>query len=162
DCGSALVSGSVNVSFSNGDPALALVSLQDGRWSGTWQARDTRMPQVTVTATAEKPELNLRGAAQVTGGLRGTASLPVINPVAAAQPGIFTKDQSGKGQGRIVDAQGQYVDAGNPAKAKDTVVIYCAGLGAVDPPSAAGVAAAGSSHVMNPVVVTIGGVEAPV
>src|SRR5205823_2952161 len=92
DCGSALVSGSVNVSFSNGDPALALVSLQDGRWSGTWQARDTRMPQVTVTATAEKPELNLRGAAQVTGGLRGTASLPVINPGAVVSAASLAAD----------------------------------------------------------------------
>jgi hypothetical protein len=36
DCGAPLTSGSVVTSFDNGDPGINLVSLQDGRWAGTW------------------------------------------------------------------------------------------------------------------------------
>jgi uncharacterized protein (TIGR03437 family) len=41
-------------------------------------------------------------------------------------------------------------------------VIYCTGLGAVDPPVAAGAAAATASTTTNPVTVTIGGAPAAV
>ncbi len=261
DCANPMLSGSVSLAFSNGDPPLGLVSLRDGRWSGTWQARNATTAQVTVTATAEIPEPRIRGTAQVTGGLRANQEAPVVGAgavvsaasyaaqaplapgslvsifgsrlsegegsspslplreqlagtlvviagrampllyasqgqinamipydlpvntrhqvvvrrgssyavpepvsVAAAQPAIFTKDQSGKGQGVIVDLSNRYVEPGNAASAGDAVVIYCSGLGAVDPPVAAGTAAPSSplSRTVNPVMVRIGGVEAEV
>jgi len=99
---------------------------------------------------------------------RGTAaSVPEPVTVAAAQPAIFTQDGSGQGLGMVVDMQPDgtqfMVDANDPASAGDTLVIYCAGLGPVDPPVTAGdVAPDSTSQTTNPVTVTIGGVPATV
>jgi uncharacterized protein (TIGR03437 family) len=53
---------------------------------------------------------------------------------------------------------------GNPATAGETVVIYCTGLGAVNPPVPEGTPPPVSplSMTVNPVTVTIGGQDAPV
>jgi uncharacterized protein (TIGR03437 family) len=99
---------------------------------------------------------------------RGTAaSVPEPVTVAAAQPAIFTQDGSGQGLGMVVDMQPDgtqfMLDANDPASAGDTLLIYCAGLGPVDPPVAAGdVAPDSTSQTINPVTVTIGGVPATV
>ncbi|MBM3812904.1 MAG: hypothetical protein FJW20_14870 [Acidimicrobiia bacterium] len=261
DCTDALTTGSVVLTFSNGDAPLQLVSLKDGRWSGTWQPRNTTTSQITVVATAQTADGRLRAAAQVTGGLRASQDAPVVGSgavvssasyaaqaplapgslisifgsrlsdaaltssqlplesslagtavviggralpllstsqgqinavipydlttntrhqvvvrrgisssvpepvaIAAAQPGVFTKDQTGRGQGTIVDTSNRLVEPGNAARAGDAVVIYCSGLGAVDPPVTAGTRAPASplSQVVNPVSLTIGGLEAQV
>jgi uncharacterized protein (TIGR03437 family) len=60
--------------------------------------------------------------------------------VAAAQPGIYTRDQSGNGLGVIVDGS-DLVTANSPAKLGDTIVIYCNGLGEVAPAVPSGTAA---------------------
>ena len=94
-------------------------------------------------------------------------SVPELITVAAAQPAVFTKEQTGKGQGLIFVASPgglRLADAASPARAEDAIVIYCSGLGAVSPPVAAGAAALSSplSTTVNPVSVTIGGREAQV
>jgi uncharacterized protein (TIGR03437 family) len=85
-------------------------------------------------------------------------SVPQTFTVSAAQPAIFTIDQSGRGQGAIVDVNNVVVGAGNAASAGDTVVIYCTGLGPVSPGVAAGSPAPSQplSQTVNPVTVTIG------
>ncbi|MBI3665841.1 MAG: Ig-like domain repeat protein [Acidobacteria bacterium] len=90
------------------------------------------------------------------------ATTPLSLTIAPASPGIFAKNQMGTGQGVIVDLQNRLVEPGNPAKSGDAIVIYCTGLGAVDPPVAAGAAARLSplSTAVNPVAVTIGKVPA--
>jgi len=256
DCGAPMTAGAVVVSFSNGDPPIALVPLRDGRWSGTWQARNASVPRVTLSLAAEEPALRIRGSAQLTGSLRANQNPPVVESgavvsaaslrsqgslapgsiitvfgsrlaeaplaatsvpletqlggtivaiaglplpilyasenqvnalvpygislntrqqlvvrrssrisvpepvlIAAAQPAIFSVEQSGRGQGVIVDTGNRFVARGNPAAAGDAIVIYCSGLGAVDPPVAAGSAAPASplSMTANPVSVAIGG-----
>jgi uncharacterized protein (TIGR03437 family) len=79
--------------------------------------------------------------------------------IAAAQPAIFTANSSGKGPGAITNAQNVLVTSGNPVRAGDVVVIYCAGLGALDSPITAGVAAPLDKllNTVNPVSVSIGG-----
>jgi uncharacterized protein (TIGR03437 family) len=266
DCGSPMTSGSVVATFSNGDPSLSLTNLRDGRWSGTWQPRNSLTAPVTITAGAQITAPPLKGTASVGGSLqpnvttpliksggvvsaaslapqaplapgsyvsiqgsnfapgltmagtlplpttlngmqvilagrqlalrstsdgqinaiipydvlpnathqmivqRGTAaSVPEPVTVAAAQPAIFTQDGSGMGPGIVVDTQADgtqfLVTADNPASAGDTLVIYCSGLGPVDPPVAAGDVIAPDSpgsQTTNPVTVTIGGVPATV
>ena len=88
--------------------------------------------------------------------------------IAAASPGVFSTDGSGKGQGNIYVAQPDstqtLADAGHPATAGDNIVIYCTGLGEVTPSLTAG-APAPVDHLtstVNPVTVTIGGVAAQV
>jgi uncharacterized protein (TIGR03437 family) len=100
---------------------------------------------------------------------RATAySVPEPVAIAVAQPAVFTKDPSGKGavlaSGIKPDGTQYVVDADNPVAAGDTLVISCAGLGAVDPPVDAGAAGPSSptSQTVNPVTVTIGGQDAPV
>jgi uncharacterized protein (TIGR03437 family) len=91
-------------------------------------------------------------------------TVPQFISVAPAQPAVFTADGSGSGQGDIFDVTGALVDGSHPAKAGDTVVIYCAGLGAVDQPVTVTLPAPDSplSNTVNPASVTIGGEAATV
>jgi uncharacterized protein (TIGR03437 family) len=83
----------------------------------------------------------------------------------SAEPAIFTTNLLGTGQGYIfvVPGPGQQIlaDPSAPAKAGDVILVYCTGLGPVDPPVTAGQAV--SSDVLhraaNPVTLTIGGVS---
>jgi uncharacterized protein (TIGR03437 family) len=96
---------------------------------------------------------------------RGTnLTLPVPIPIALAQPGVFTVNGTGAGQGHVYDSTGKLVDATNPAKAGDAIVIYCAGLGPVDQAVFAGFPAPSDplARTGYPVQVTIGGSDAQV
>jgi len=87
-----------------------------------------------------------------------TYATPVYVDVAAAQPAIFLNDQ----QAMITDVQGKLIGPANPAHVGDQVVIYCAGLGVVNPPVGDGVITPASplSATVNPVNVSIGGKQA--
>ncbi|MBI3696509.1 MAG: hypothetical protein HY238_16920 [Acidobacteria bacterium] len=95
-----------------------------------------------------------------------TLSLPEAVTVAAARPAVFTVNGAGTGQGHIYRAgpSGEQIlaDARNPVRAGDVVVIYCAGLGAVDPAVEAGQPAprAPLSQTANAVSLSVGGREA--
>jgi uncharacterized protein (TIGR03437 family) len=91
-------------------------------------------------------------------------SLPQAVRLAVAEPAIFTTNLLGTGQGYIfvVPGPGQQLlaDPSAPAKAGDVLLIYCTGLGQVDPPVNAGEAVSSDvlHRVTNPVTLTIGGV----
>jgi uncharacterized protein (TIGR03437 family) len=101
--------------------------------------------------------------------LNGAASSqPQTVLVGAAQPGVFTQNQSGTGPGAIL---GQKVGgvaalntAANPASVGDYLSIYCTGLGTVTPSIAAGAAASYPPlyYTDNTTTVTVGGLDAPV
>jgi uncharacterized protein (TIGR03437 family) len=76
DCGNAASNATVVASFSNGDPPLALSSLQNGIYAATWRPANTAS-QVTVTARAIAPPL---AAVTVTaqGQVSGNAGVPVV------------------------------------------------------------------------------------
>jgi uncharacterized protein (TIGR03437 family) len=95
DCGQAFTSGSVATSFSNGEPQLNLVSLGDGRWSGTWQAQKAAA-SVTITARAQSTDGTLSGTVQVDGALQQNA-----NPPPAVAPGGVLNAASYQLQGRL-------------------------------------------------------------
>jgi trimeric autotransporter adhesin len=79
DCGVPLTSGSVVVSFDNGDAPLALIDTQEGTWTASWEPSHTAN-SVTLTLTASQPSLNLIGTAQETvGGVqKGSQSPPLL------------------------------------------------------------------------------------
>ena len=58
--------------------------------------------------------------------------------IAPFDPGIFTRNESGRGPGIFIKDDGSLVTAANPADRGARVTFYAAGLGAVDPPIAAG------------------------
>lgn len=97
-----------------------------------------------------------------------TITVPEAVVVAGAQPGVFTKDGSGRGQGLVYvlrdGAIGPLAEKGAAVRAGDDITIVCAGLGAVSPTIEAGTAPArGAIHsVTKPVSVTIGEVKAEV
>src|ERR1035437_9880379 len=95
-----------------------------------------------------------------------TLSVPQSLVVAQAQPGIFTSNQQGTGQGSIVKSdQVTLAQPGTPASIGETIVIYCTGLGAVTPAVKEGSPAPTTpplSTTVNPVTVTIGGKAAQV
>jgi trimeric autotransporter adhesin len=83
DCGNELDSGTVNVSFSNGDPPLSLQSIQNGLWHTTWVSGRNNGP-VTITLTANDPVRNLLGTREVTGGLGDSSKSPLLNAAVSA------------------------------------------------------------------------------
>jgi adhesin/invasin len=90
-----------------------------------------------------------------------TLSVPQSLAVAKAQPGIFTMNQQGTGQGIIMKSdQVTLAQPGTPAGIGETIVIYCTGLGAVTPAVKEGAPVPMPpplSPTVNPVTVTIGG-----
>jgi uncharacterized protein (TIGR03437 family) len=94
----------------------------------------------------------------------GSNTNPAQVTIAPAGPAVFTRDQSGGGQGLVLNAAARIVDASDPAAAGDAVVIYCTGLGEVSPPVQEGMPAPADplSRVTGSVSVTIGGKDAQV
>jgi uncharacterized protein (TIGR03437 family) len=261
DCGTSLAEGAVVVTFSNGDAALSLAPLRDGRWAGTWASRGAELAEVVLTGKAIRLDPFLEGATQIGGRLQTETETPVIGAgailnaasfaqqaplapgslvsifgerlagdpraaeglplatalagtqvliagrampllfvseqqvnamipygipantrhqvvlrrgnrftvpeplsLAPAQPAVFTKEQTGRGQGIIVTADGRLADGTNPVRADDVIVIYSAGLGELRPAVEAGSAVPSDplSWTANLVTVTIGGKDAQV
>ena len=88
--------------------------------------------------------------------------------VGAAQPSVFTQDQSGKGPGAILGQKPGGIPAlntpSNPAAAGDALLIYCTGLGTTTPLVPAGTPASATSfsYADATVTVTVGGKPAQV
>jgi len=78
DCGRALEEGAVTMSFSNGDPPVALQSLKDGRWHGTWASRGTQTGTVNVKVVAEDRAAQVRGEHEVSADLRAAQDPPSL------------------------------------------------------------------------------------
>ncbi len=264
NCGAPMIAGSVDATFSSGDPELALASIGGGQWAGTWAPHRIAGGPVTITVNAQVASPSLTGTAQLAGNVTANLTTPVMNSagivsaasykpaavapgsfisifganlaagltsspklpletalggtsalmgdqllplqftstgqinaivpygmpvnatqqlliqqnnayslpasmtIAVAQPAIFTQDQSGQGAGIIVVVkpdQTQFLATpASPASAGDALVIYCAGLGEVSPPVAAGSAAPPStlSSTVNATTAKIGGQSAQV
>jgi uncharacterized protein (TIGR03437 family) len=75
DCGNAVASGKVVVTFSGGFVPLGLGSLGQGRWEATWSTKQLPLSQVTLTITATSSDGQLTGMKSLQGGL-GTIRQP--------------------------------------------------------------------------------------
>jgi uncharacterized protein (TIGR03437 family) len=107
----------------------------------------------------------VNSAQQAVAARGSTISVPQPVTLAPAAPGVFTSDGR---QGIVVDVDAAgnqtLVDPAHPARIGDALVIYCTGLGEVDPSVTTGSPAPASplSNAVNPVTVTIGGIDANV
>lgn len=98
----------------------------------------------------------------------GVDSLPTNVQIQQAEPGIFTLNQQGTGQGAVTTVDGNAFVAAvgaipgvnsQPAKAGDFIVIYATGLGAVDlPPNNGDIPRGALTHTLTTPTVLIGGV----
>jgi uncharacterized protein (TIGR03437 family) len=79
------------------------------------------------------------------------------------RPGVFVQDAA-TALGAIVRSDGAVAGPSAPAKPGEVVVVYCTGLGAVNPPVQAGVAASLTtlSSTVNAVTASVGGMPATV
>jgi uncharacterized protein (TIGR03437 family) len=93
---------------------------------------------------------------------RGAASPVVLTPVQVSQPAIFNYSSGGNVFGAILHSNFKLADTADAAKAGETVLIYCTGLGYVVAPLPADGVAATGQMTMNTPTVTIGGANAPV
>jgi uncharacterized protein (TIGR03437 family) len=103
------------------------------------------------------------------GGVSSTSTAVQIGP---AQPGIFTLNAQGFGQGAVTTLDGTaFVGpvggiagvTSRPARIGDFVVVYATGLGPVDnPPGNGDIPRSGLTHTVTTPVVLIGGVAADV
>jgi uncharacterized protein (TIGR03437 family) len=109
DCGNALNAGDVTASFSNGDPPLSLLAIQNGTWQSTWLSGNSAGP-VTLTITATDATRTLTGTRQVTGGL-GTSAMPPV--LSAAVSGASFAADSPLSPGSIVSLFGQNLSNGS-------------------------------------------------
>jgi uncharacterized protein (TIGR03437 family) len=80
DCANAITTGAVTVSFGNGDPALALLSLDNGNWTATWVPGHNGHG-FSITATANLAQPTLQGRVQVAGQVALNPAVPVVNPL---------------------------------------------------------------------------------
>jgi uncharacterized protein (TIGR03437 family) len=78
DCGSPLKSGTVGALFSTGDPALSLIPLGDGRWTGTWQPRSITTKNEVITFLAQTHHPSLTGMSQTSGTVEPNKTAPTI------------------------------------------------------------------------------------
>ncbi len=90
NCGNPMTNGGVTVTFSNGDPELQLVSLNNGTWVSTWTP-ENQVAQVTVTANASIPGTGLQGQTQVQLGVQSLGSTPVVGSGAVVNGASFAK-----------------------------------------------------------------------
>ena len=76
-------------------------------------------------------DLQTSGGVQLTASNNGVISNPVNMPAAAASPGIYSADNSGFGQGYILNADGTRNSQSNPAVPGTPITIFATGVGQV-------------------------------
>ena len=91
----------------------------------------------------------------------GSANSTVQVTLAAVQPGIFTIDGS---QAAALHADFSLISASQPAAPGETIIVFCTGLGVVNPVTPTGAAASSTvlSSTVAPYAATIAGQSAPV
>jgi uncharacterized protein (TIGR03437 family) len=107
--------------------------------------------------------LQQRSNTQLQVEYQGTRSSPIALTVAAAAPAIFTANQSGKGQGSILNQDYTVNSAAAPAAMGSVIMIYATGGGAMASAVLDGsIAQPPFAALSQNVVVRIGGVPAQV
>ena len=76
DCGNAFNTGSVIVSFTDGDPPINLISTGNGNWGGTWVPQNNT---AGLAVRADAQALPLTGSVQVTGAALSNPSVPAVS-----------------------------------------------------------------------------------
>ena len=95
----------------------------------------------------------------------GVASNRITVPVAPTAPGIFSANQTGRGQGAILNQDSSFNKASNPEAPGRAIQIFLTGAGQTDPPGVDGERAPPATpfpRITAPVSVKIGGLDARV
>jgi len=151
--GGQLPAGSGQLPFSLAATAVAIGS-QSGPAGGTFQALPLYYASSTLVNAVVPYSTSVNTNQQILVQWGTSYAPPVYVDVAAAAPQVF---QLTAQQGAITDLNYNGIGPDNPAHVGQVIVLYCSGLGAVDPSVADGAGSTGLSYAQNPVTVTIGG-----
>ncbi len=113
DCSNQVANATVVARFSNGDPPLALASLGDGTYSGTWRP-GTASDQVTVTVSASLAPLATEIA--VNGQVTDNAAAPALFSGGIVHAASFASGEA-LAPGSIVSAFGRKMAQSDAASA---------------------------------------------
>ena len=102
---------------------------------------------VPFETEAGPPTLNWSGAATIQILNGSTTVQPVMAPMAAAAPEIFTVDGRPGGQALMINEDGTLNSEQNPARQDSIVTIYATGLNNTQPPLATGTIAAAAASL---------------
>jgi uncharacterized protein (TIGR03437 family) len=86
DCGNLFNTGSVIVSFTDGDPPINLLSRGDGSWEGTWTPQNDT---AGLVVRADAQALPLTGSVQVSGAVLSNPTVPVVTAGGVVSSGDF-------------------------------------------------------------------------
>jgi len=92
----------------------------------------------------------------------GVPSAAINYTVVATVPGIYTVNQTGSGQGAILDQNLSVNGSSNPAAPGSVVAVYMTGEGITSPASTTGQVAVNLNHPVLPVTATVNGVTTQV
>lgn len=113
DCGTLMTAGSVVASFSNGDSALQLTSLNDGRWSATWQPQNSTA-QVTITVQAQEAAPPIQGTQSIGGTLQENPTTPSVGGVGSPAKAASNQPLA---PGSFISIYGLHLSAGQNSAA---------------------------------------------
>jgi uncharacterized protein (TIGR03437 family) len=141
-------------------PALLPLGFEENRGQSAPQVRFVA-PGCASQIGAITPS-SLVGATTLQVAYQGVILSSVPQIVVAAIPGLFTADESGHGQGAIVNQDGTINSSSHPAAPGSVVSLYCSGCGVTTPAGADGGIANSLALLADPATVTIGGQPANV
>jgi uncharacterized protein (TIGR03437 family) len=119
--------------------------------------------QANQTGTVVPYGVAVRAATLIEVEHRGKKTAAVRVPVAAAAPGIFALDASGRGQGAILNQDYTVNSPANPAPKGSIVMVFATGEGQTEPGGTDGKPAAEPlPRPVLPVSARVGGVDAQV
>jgi uncharacterized protein (TIGR03437 family) len=117
DCGNPMTTGRVATDFSNGDPLLSLVSLQNGQWEGIWFGHNVKPAQIVITTTANTDTPALQGSVAFTGKLVSNPNVPSINS-GGVTSGAGVTGEVPVAPGDVITIAGQYFAAAATSSAQ--------------------------------------------
>ena len=117
DCGTPQTTGGVVVTFDNGDPALAMLSLNDGRWQATWYGKNSNAKTFSVHLSADQPSPKLSAAVKYTATLQANNSIPAVTAGGVGSAGV-APPQAALAPGSIISIAGESLSAGQSSANK--------------------------------------------
>ena len=78
DCGHAITSNELLVTFNNGDSPVSMTHIANGRWTGTWTPRNARNADLIVSLDAVQSSPLLRGTTSLFGSARANPEVPSL------------------------------------------------------------------------------------
>ncbi len=88
DCGNPMNTGTVTVSFNNGDVPLSLLAIGNATWAGTWVPVNVAASAFAVRADAQLAPLS--GSVQVTGLVGTNPNVPLVSSGGVLSSGDYT------------------------------------------------------------------------